>query len=73
VAGALARLPGLGGARARGIVATACAWLLNPAYLIYGSTAIGAQLSPLHNRFPIPSGDALREAQSLTAEKVALT
>jgi O-antigen/teichoic acid export membrane protein len=46
--------------------------LINPAYLIYWACALGARWSPLHNRFPLHRAAAIREAQSLTLEKVAL-
>ncbi len=42
------------------------------ARVIYASTALGARLSPLHDRFPIQAEDAEREAKWLTAEKVPL-
>jgi len=42
-------------------------------WLIWASTALGARLSPLHNRFPITiRPTAIREAQELTLEKVEL-
>ncbi len=72
IARALERLPGMGGQRVGSTTRALCAWLFNPAYLIYRSTAIGAGLSPLHNRFPIPTEQATLEAQSLTEEKVSL-
>jgi O-antigen/teichoic acid export membrane protein len=41
--------------------------------MIWGSTALGARLSPLHGRFPIwIRAEALKEAAALTDEKVAL-
>ena len=41
------------------------------AWLIWKATALGARLSPLHNRFPISIRPAaMQEAQELTAEKV---
>jgi O-antigen/teichoic acid export membrane protein len=41
--------------------------------LFYHSTALGARLSPLHNRFPFTNHDAaIAEAESLTRERVAL-
>jgi O-antigen/teichoic acid export membrane protein len=44
------------------------------ARLFVASTSLGARLSPLHNRFPITiRGEALAEAELLTAEKVNLT
>ena len=40
---------------------------------MYEPTALGAHLSPLHNRFPISNrAQAMREAQALTSEKVRL-
>ena len=69
---ALGRIPGLRGERQRVVVGSACAWLVNPAYLIYRSTALGAGVSRLHNRFPIPTTQAMEEARSLTDEKVSL-
>jgi hypothetical protein len=43
------------------------------ARLFWRSSALGARISPLHNRFPITiRGEALTEAESLTAEKVNL-
>ena len=43
------------------------------ARIFWKSTALGARLSPLHNRFPITNrADAIEEAHSLTAEKVNL-
>jgi O-antigen/teichoic acid export membrane protein len=43
------------------------------AWLIWKSTALGARLSPLHNRYPIDIRlAAMQEAQELTAEKVKL-
>jgi hypothetical protein len=42
------------------------------AWLIYKASVLGARLSPLHGRFPIPQTDALTEARALTAAKVAL-
>jgi O-antigen/teichoic acid export membrane protein len=42
-------------------------------WLTWKSTALGARLSPLHNRFPITiRPQAIQEAQDLTAEKVSL-
>jgi hypothetical protein len=72
IARSLGRLPGLGGRRAQAALLAVCAWLFNPGYLMYRSTAIGARLSPLHDRFPIPAQAATSEARSLTLEKVAL-
>ena len=41
--------------------------------LFYRATALGARLSPLHNRFPITVHQAaMDEAESLTAERVSL-
>jgi O-antigen/teichoic acid export membrane protein len=43
------------------------------AWLFWKSTALGAKLSPLHNRFPITNRQAaLEEAMSLTHERVNL-
>ena len=43
------------------------------ARIFWTATAIGARLSPLHNRFPITNrADAMEEAHSLTAEKINL-
>ena len=43
------------------------------AWLFWKSTALGAQISPLHNRFPITNRQtALEEAISLTHERVSL-
>ncbi|MBU1877325.1 MAG: hypothetical protein KJ734_00080, partial [Chloroflexi bacterium] len=43
------------------------------AWLFWASTALGARISPLHNRFPIDIRPAaMAEAQSLTAERVQL-
>jgi O-antigen/teichoic acid export membrane protein len=43
------------------------------AWLFWKATAIGAQLSPIHNRFPITNREeALDEAQSLVHERVNL-
>ena len=43
------------------------------AWVVWASTALGARISPLHNRFPITiREDALREAEALTREKVKL-
>ncbi len=43
------------------------------AWLFWKSTALGARLSPLHNRFPITNRQAaLEEALSLTTERVNL-
>jgi O-antigen/teichoic acid export membrane protein len=43
------------------------------AWLFWKSTALGARLSPLHNRFPITNRQAaLEEAISLTHERVSL-
>jgi O-antigen/teichoic acid export membrane protein len=43
------------------------------AWLFWASTALGAHLSPLHNRFPITiRAEALNEARQLTMEKVGL-
>ena len=43
------------------------------AWLFWKSTALGARLSPLHNRFPIANRQAaLEEAISLTHERVSL-
>ena len=43
------------------------------AWLFYKATAIGARLSPLHNRFPIANRQiALDEAISLTDERVSI-
>jgi hypothetical protein len=43
------------------------------AWLIYYASALGARLSPLHGRFAIDIyGQAQREAQSLTEERVSL-
>lgn len=42
-------------------------------WLIWASSALGARISPLHNRFPITiRPTAMREAQELTLEKVEL-
>ncbi len=41
--------------------------------LFYYASALGARISPLHNRFPFTNHDAaMSEAQSLTEERVAL-
>jgi len=41
--------------------------------LFYHATALGARLSPLHNRFPFSNHEAaMAEAESLTQERVAL-
>jgi hypothetical protein len=41
--------------------------------LFYQATALGARLSPLHNRFPFSNhAAAMAEADSLTRERVAL-
>ena len=41
--------------------------------LFYNATALGARLSPLHNRFPFTNhAEAAAEAQSLTEERVTL-
>ncbi|MCU0486845.1 MAG: hypothetical protein MUC85_12140 [Anaerolineales bacterium] len=41
--------------------------------LFFYASALGARLSPLHNRFPFTNHDAaMREAQTLTEERVAL-
>jgi O-antigen/teichoic acid export membrane protein len=41
--------------------------------LFFYASALGARLSPLHNRFPFTNHDAaMKEAQSLTEERVAL-
>ncbi len=43
------------------------------ATIFWKATAIGARLSPLHNRFPITNRTAaMEEARSLTAERVNL-
>jgi O-antigen/teichoic acid export membrane protein len=43
------------------------------AWLFWKSTAVGAHISPLHNRFPITNRQAaLDEASSLTQERVSL-
>jgi hypothetical protein len=43
------------------------------AWLFWKSTAFGARISPLHNRFPITNRQAaLEEANSLTQERVSL-
>jgi O-antigen/teichoic acid export membrane protein len=43
------------------------------AWVIWASTALGAHISPLHNRFPITIRDAaVKEAEALTREKVKL-
>jgi O-antigen/teichoic acid export membrane protein len=43
------------------------------AWLIYYAAALGARLSPLHNRFPIDLySSARREARSLTGERASL-
>jgi O-antigen/teichoic acid export membrane protein len=43
------------------------------AWVIWSSTALGARMSPLHNRFPITIRDAaVNEAEALTKEKVKL-
>lgn len=43
------------------------------AWLFYAGTALGARLSPLHNRFPITLAEtAYAEAETLTREKVTL-
>ncbi len=42
------------------------------AWLFWRSTALGARISPLHNRFPIAWEDARREADSLAQERVEL-
>ncbi len=43
------------------------------AWLFWKATALGARLSPLHNRFPITNRQAaLAEADSLTRERVSL-
>ncbi|MBN1582658.1 MAG: hypothetical protein JXA89_18250 [Anaerolineae bacterium] len=43
------------------------------AWIFYRTTALGARISPLHNRFPISIRDAaMAEAESLTAERVNL-
>jgi O-antigen/teichoic acid export membrane protein len=42
-------------------------------WLIWASSAVGARLSPLHNRFPVRiRGAAMEEARALTLEKVRL-
>jgi len=39
----------------------------------YGAVALGARISPLHNRFPIDIYDeAMKEAQEITREKKKL-
>jgi hypothetical protein len=41
--------------------------------VFYASAALGARVSPLHNRFPVTIREAaLAEARSLTEEKVSL-
>ncbi len=41
--------------------------------LFYRATALGARISPLHNRFPFSNhADAMAEARSLTEERVSL-
>jgi len=41
--------------------------------LFYHATALGARLSPLHNRFPFTNHTAaMAEAQTLTEERVKL-
>jgi hypothetical protein len=41
--------------------------------LIWKSAALGAQISPLHNRFPITIRPAaVEEARTLTEEKIKL-
>ena len=43
------------------------------AWVIWGSTALGARISPLHGRFPITiRQDAMAEAAALTGEKIKL-
>ncbi len=43
------------------------------AWVVWASTALGARISPLHDRFPITIREAaLREAEALTREKVKL-
>jgi O-antigen/teichoic acid export membrane protein len=43
------------------------------AMIFWSASALGARLSPLHNRFPIRiRGEAMREALALTGEKVSL-
>jgi len=42
------------------------------AYLVYWGTALGARISPLHGRWPIPHQAAVVEATSLGEERVAL-
>jgi O-antigen/teichoic acid export membrane protein len=43
------------------------------AWVVWASTALGAHISPLNNRFPITIRDAaLKEAEALTNEKVKL-
>jgi O-antigen/teichoic acid export membrane protein len=55
--------------------ATALTGFARPlARVFYASTALGARLSPLHNRFPVTIREAaLAEARSLTQERVSLT
>jgi hypothetical protein len=41
--------------------------------VFYAASALGARLSPLHNRFPVTIREAaMAEARSLTIEKVSL-
>lgn len=43
------------------------------AWLFWAASALGARISPLHNRFPIKIyGEAMEEARSLTGERVSL-
>jgi O-antigen/teichoic acid export membrane protein len=52
---------------------TLTGWARPLAWVFWAGSALGARLSPLHNRFPITlRAEALAEAQALTAEKVAL-
>jgi hypothetical protein len=50
-----------------------CTIMKPMAWLFWKSTALGARISPLHNRFPISNRQAaLEEAISLTHERVNL-
>jgi len=54
------------------VLASPIMLLLAIPWIIYWPTYLGARISPLHARFPIPAAEALTEAKSLTLEKVAL-
>jgi len=54
-------------------IATGMSSLAKPiAYLVYWGTALGARISPLHGRWPIPHRAAVAEAVSLGEERVSL-